>query len=927
MSEHNPDFVLKFCRSKGSNGTTSQVANKALPLNRFVKLFEEPLHDTSVTYAQYMASDQDAKLLKKSAPGYWVAAHYSDGRRKAQNQHFRSGLVFDLDYVTDEQLEFIRNGGAEINRVYWFMHTTRAHCPENPRVRIFVPTNRKMDATETHALTRLLAMELADDPDEAIEIPDLVSFRYNQAMFLPSISKGQEYWTQTNDAPILDVDDLLMQYPDWEDYSTLPYQEAEKQRGVVDPNRKMEHPHEKAGAIGAFCRTYSIEEAIDEFLSDVYTPGESGANGEVRYSYMDGTGSNGAVVYDGGLFLHSHHGSDPAEGLHNAFDLVRLHKFGHLDENAKANTAIGNLPSFKAMQKFANDDPEVANEAFAHLADDFDDDDEPEADTPEGDEDLDSINDLLGAPSSKAPVEEDEDDLLGPPPGEEKEHDIADEFDDDDEPPEPPKGKDKKEKKKNDMSWTQNFRRKADGSLESVLNNVALICENDSRLRDSIGYDEFTMDPVALKQIRASKLSLPSQPLTAREKKTGRKWTPEDDASISYLCSANEGRLGFETDFGDNHIQKAVLIAGHNNKIHPVRDFLQECHARWVKAGRPTGHIETLSEKYLHTSDSIYHKDSSRLFCIGAVARIMEPGCKFDQMIIIRGATGGGKSTFLRNLAGGFFSEFRVDLDRVDRTVEQMRGNWILEMAEMAKARGDNNLLKDFLSAGSDTIRLAYGKREVKYERQSVMAATSNDDDFLSDPTSVRRFWVWMTDTNEEFQIDQKMLLANLHLIWGEAYQAYLDMREAQPKGDLHLGLQNHESITEQRQIAEGNRKQTVTEIIAEAVSEWLDTPTPASEAYADEDGFDADTDDDAMLVRNMICAKDAFEALRYDPVLAAYRNADLRTYGKAVKLIPGWTEMPKCRRHGKQQVWFYRNSDGPLWVPAKARKDDDLLS
>ncbi len=262
----NANFVLKFCRSKGSNGTTAQVANKALPLNRFLKLFEEPLHDTSVTYAQYMALDQDAKLLKKSAPGYWVAAHYADGRRKAINQHFRSGLVFDLDYVTDEQLEYIRSGSAEINRVYWFMHTTRAHCPEAPRVRIFVPTNRKLDATETHALTRLLAMELADDPDEAIEIPDLVSFRYNQAMFMPSISKGQEYWTQENDAPILDVDDLLMQYPDWADYTTLPYQEAEKQRGVVDPDRRMEHPHEKQGAIGAWCRTYSIEDAIAESL-------------------------------------------------------------------------------------------------------------------------------------------------------------------------------------------------------------------------------------------------------------------------------------------------------------------------------------------------------------------------------------------------------------------------------------------------------------------------------------------------------------------------------------------------------------------------------------------------------------------------------------------------------------------------------------
>ncbi len=385
------------------------------------------------------------------------------------------------------------------------------------------------------------------------------------------------------------------------------------------------------------------------------------------------------------------------------------------------------MPSYKAMVKFAEADVEVNAELYANMRDDFDDDDDEEAESPKAEQDDDELNDLLGPP----PSEDDEDD--------DKPYDMADDFDDDDEgddDPEPPKSDKKAKKKKGDMSWTANFRRKANGDLEPVLNNIALICENDSRLVDAIGYNEFTMDPVCLRQIRASKINLPSQPLTAREKKIGRKWTPEDDASIMYMCSANEQRMGFSTDFAQNALQNAVIIAGHRHKIHPVKDFLRECHRRWIEAGSPTGNLDSLSHKYLHTPDTVFHRHSSRLFLIGAVARIFEPGCKFDQMVIIRGDTGGGKSTFLRNLAGGFFSEFRVNLDDLGRTVEQMRGNWILEMAEMAKARGDNNLLKDFLSAGSDTIRLAYGKREVVYQRQSVMAATSNDDDFLSDPTS-----------------------------------------------------------------------------------------------------------------------------------------------------------------------------------------------
>ncbi|MFU1607367.1 VapE domain-containing protein [Sulfitobacter pontiacus] len=916
------DYIVKYCVNTGTG--LGRVKNKKSTLKRLKDMLIEPMLDTSTTFAQYMALDQDAKLAKKSAPGYWLAAHFREGRRKLEHQMFRSMIVLDLDYVKIKQLDYIRMGFAEINQYYWIMHTTRAHCPEKPRVRVIIPADRTMDATETNAITRLLSMQLADDPDEAIEIPDLVSFRYNQAMFKPSISRGQEYWLEDNPAGvILDVDAFLADNPGWDDYTLLPYQEAEKQRGVVDPNRKMEHPHEKPELLGAWCRTYDVEEAIAEFLSDTYVPGTSET--ETRYTYAFGTGSNGAVVYDDGLFLHSNHGSDPAEGLHNSFDLVRLHKFGHLDDKAPANTSPGNMPSYKAMVRFAEDDPVVSAELFSHLADDFDDDDEEEeAESPAAEQDDDEINDLLGPP----PSADDEDEA------DDKPYDMADEFDDDDEDPEPTKpDKKDKAKKKTDMSWTANFRRKANGDLEPVLNNIALICETDFRLVDAIGYNEFTMDPVCLRQIRASKINLPSQPLTAREKKVGRKWTPEDDASIMYMCSANEARLGFSTDFAQNHLQNAVLIAGHRHKIHPVKDFIRECHRRWIEAGSPTGNLESLSRKYLHTPDTIFHRHSSRLFLIGAVTRIFEPGCKFDQMLIIRGDTGGGKSTFLRNLAGGFFSEFRVNLDDLGRTVEQMRGNWILEMAEMAKARGDNNQLKDFLSAGSDTIRLAYGKREVKYERQSVMAATSNDDDFLSDPTSVRRFWVWITDTHEEFQIDQKMLKANLHLIWGEAYQAYLDMRAAQPKDDLHLGLQDPEAIREQRLIAEGNRKQTATEAIAEVIQEWLDEERPARLIEEDDTGFAADSDDETPMVRNMVSARDAFEALRNDPILQPYRNADSRTYGKALKMLPGWSEVGKCRRHGQNAVWFKRNSDGPLWIEAEAKNKpaalpeiDDLL-
>lgn len=154
-------------------------------------------------------------------------------------------------------------------------------------------------------------------------------------------------------------------------------------------------------------------------------------------------------------------------------------------------------------------------------------------------------------------------------------------------------------------------------------------------------------------------------------------------------------------------------------------------------------------------------------------------------------------------------------------------------------------------------------------------------------------------------------------------YQAYLDLRAEQPHEELHLGLQDKDAIKEQRIIAQGNRKQTATESIAEVIEEWLDARALAHEVIRDEDGFAADDSDEREMWRNMVTPRDVYEALRHDPVLQAYRNADARTYGKALKLVPGWTEMGKVRRHGQNAVWFKRNIDGPLWVEAESPKAD----
>ncbi|MCV2890682.1 virulence-associated E family protein [Ruegeria aquimaris] len=918
------DLENVIIRISVGNGTSlGRVTTKQKTWRTFRAMFdpEKVLVDTSCTYAQYKKLDQDQQGKKKLAAGNWMPALFKDGRRKGPNQLCRTMVAFDLDYVTIEQLEHIRDGGAPINQYAWHMHTTRSHCPEKPRVRMSIPLSREVTLDEANALTRILATLLADDPEEGIEIPDIVSMKANQVMYLPSRSRDQEYWTDENEGELLDVDEFLIEYPFWEDHTLLPHKEAETNRGKVDPNRKMEDPRDKQGYIGAFCRTYDIEEAIAEFIPEVYTPGDSST--ETRYTFALGTGSNGAVVYDGGLFIYSNHGSDPIEGAANAWDMVRVHKFGHLDKDAPPNTSLSNLPSSKAMMELAKADKAVAAELFAHMREELDDefeDDEGEAD------DGPSIDDLLGG------FDDDEE-----PEADDAFDGLLDDADED----EKPKKKQDKGKDEDKLAWTANFRRKANGELEPVLNNIALICSNDGRIARAVAYNEFTHDPYCVKPIRSKLIALPSRELVGGEKKKGRRWEDADDASVKLIASANKARNGYETDFSSQSIQEAVLIAGRMNPIHPVKDYIQACYERWLKAGAPTGKLDRIAIDYFGCPDTPFHRESARWFFTGAVARIYEPGCKFDQMLILEGATGAGKSTWLKGISGWFCHEFRVDLDNVQRTVEAMRGAWFLEMDEMVKAKSsDSALLKSFLSSPVDKIRLAYAKREMEFPRQSVMVGTSNENDYLTDPTSVRRYWVWKVHPRyDEFNlIDQDKLMSERHLLIGEAYQAYLDMRKANPHGDLHLGLKTNEAIREQRQIAEGSRRKTATEVIAEFIQEWLDRPVNRDEMEVHSHSqFDREFDDEAdsgeRFIRNMVTAKQAFEALHTEAVLEPYRNAEVRTYGKALKLIPGWTDLGKVVLHKQRAVWFRRTNDDAEWIAAPADPEtrdteiDDLLN
>ena len=298
---------------------------------------------TTETVEEYRKMRKGGQDSIKDVGGF-VGGHLKDGRRKKGNVLSRSMLTLDMDYGTSGIWE-------EISTFFPYqccIYSTHKHTPENPRLRLIIPLLRDVGEEEYAAVSRMVAK------DVGIDLFDDTTYEPERLMYWPSTSRNGEFIYKEKDGVILDPDIVLNKYDDWRDTSTWPV--SSRQSEVLERSIKEQaDPLSKEGVIGAFCRTYSISAAIDKFLNAVYEP--SAMTG--RYDYRLADSSAGVIIYDD-KFAYSHHATDPASGrLLNAFDLVRIHKFGNLDDKTTENTPPSKLPSFISMCEFAIQDVEV----------------------------------------------------------------------------------------------------------------------------------------------------------------------------------------------------------------------------------------------------------------------------------------------------------------------------------------------------------------------------------------------------------------------------------------------------------------------------------------------------------------------------------------------------------------------------------------
>lgn len=592
---------------------------------------------TGETAAEYARMSKEEQSNVKDVGGF-VGGYLSGGIRKNANVMYRTVATLDIDYGTV-------NVWDDFTMAFGFaamIYSTHKHSSKTPRYRLVFPLSRQVSPAEYEPLCRKIAAEIGIDlfDDTTYELPRL--------FYWPSTSKDADFVFDYQDGPACDVDAILSQYVDYKDVSAWPLSSREGDV-IAHEIKKQGDPTEKPGVIGAFCRAYSIEDAIDTFLSDKYE--KTGHDG--RYTYKLGSVAGGLVCYEG-KFAYSHHETDPAsKQLCNAFDLCRVHLFGAQDEGSRA-LDVTRKPSYAAMQEFAAKDKAVkllmARERAQAAADDFD-----------------------GLDDAELP------------------EDYNDEW-------------------KAELEYTKS------GKLLCNIANIILILENDPALAGHIVHDLFAgMD--------SAKDGLPWN-------KNANQWTDTDDANLRVWLEKHYDITGKEK------IADALTAVLTRHSYHPIRDYLNGL--TWDGVPR----LDRIIIDYMGAEDSELNRAMSRKHFVAAVARVFNPGCKYDYCLIMSGAEGIGKSTLLRVMGGKWFNDSITTLEGKEG-MEQLRRAWVVELGELSSIkRSDVEQVKAHLSKQVDIYRAAYARRVLEHPRQCVFCGTTNEALFLKGDTGNRRFWV-----------------------------------------------------------------------------------------------------------------------------------------------------------------------------------------
>ena len=733
--------------------------------------------ESAEEYARMNKAQRDAA----KDHGGFVGGILKGGRRKIETVASRSMIALDGDRITKEFLDSFETVTPFTSCLY----STHSSTAENPRVRIVYPLTRDVTPEEFVAVARYLAQMLG------IDYFDECSYQPNQLMYWPSAPQNGIFVFKEAEKDWLDPDRILAAHPEWTDPTRLPTSSRESKANQA-AQQKVQDPLTKEGTVGLFNRVYfPVQKALETFLPDVYEPTEN----PCRWHLIESSSMAGVEIKED-KFVYSHHAKDPAY-LHlcSAFDIVRMHKFGDLDDKA----------SFKAMCEFAMRQDEVR---------------------------------ILAAKERQAQAAAD----------------FAD-----------------------DPDWTKGLEYEPRSTvLKNSLHNLLLILQNDPNLK-GIRYNEFS-----------DGMEIENAPW---KRPAGFKyWREADDAQLVAYIDSNYGT------FSARNYSLAVMKVCDDRSYHPVKDYLAAL-PEWDGKTR----VETVLIDCFGAADNAYVRAVTRKTFVGAVARVMRPGCQFDTMLVMNGFQGQKKSSLIRRLCGDWFNDDISFAQTKDKTAaEKLQGYWIIEFSEMTGLKkADIEGLKAFISRRNDIYRASYGKRATPHLRQCIFIGTTNaDNGFLRDTTGNRRYWP--VKTVKKFEDDPALISEEyIRQFWAEALWHYNHGEKIYIEDDSILKY----AALEQREAMEADEREG---IVTDYLNTLLPEDWPGMSLYerrnflnGDEFGSSRRT---GTRVRTRVCTMEIWCEC-FGRERSQLSKRDSGEIAAIMAHIPGWEKLENKQRFGMYGV------------------------
>lgn len=731
--------------------------------------------------------------------GNYLLGTLQGGRRTKNSIVSRSGVQLDADRATEETWDAVAGLG-----VLGLVHTTYSSAPDGLRLRVILPLDREVSPDEYMHIVAVLMDRLGKD---AFDPGSLQAERY---MFKPSVAPQHRDWYRYEvlDGPPLSADAWLADFTD--DLSTAP---------APRPSKNKRNPLEIEGTVGAFNRAYSIAEAIEKF--DIpYEPAGPG-----RYHLVGARAGAGIHEVTPDL-VYSHHAGDPAYGQTlSAFDLVRVHLYGILDEDVPADTPVNRLPStLAALERMSSDEGvvrEIVGGDFSEL-----DMPDPLSDDDDTDDSGGQNTDPEASPAAAKPR----------------------------------------------AWWLDLVRNTRSGEVKDVVGNWDLISTNDPVFK-SLYWDDLDLSVKT------------NRDLPWRTLDRGAEFTATDRAALS---------LHVERSYGIRPprmlLDDLVMVTAQRRPHHPVREYLESLE--WDG-------VERLEECLPGVVPTEYTRLVARKCLTAAVARVFEPGIKWDFSLIIYGTEGLGKTFWIDKMSRGWTAPLG-DIRSKD-TLLAMQRSWIVTSDEgFSMKKSDADSLKEFLTRTHDVFRMPYEREVLSHPRQCVIWGTTNDPTFLRRQEGNRRYLIIHSENRVGFS---QLTDDYVDQVWAEAVHLYRSGEE------LFLDEVGSAIAAQAREayIEEDTLTGIIQDFLEQPIPDNWDDMSPEERIVYRMESADAGSISPVgtHLIQQTCSTQIWVECLRRP--IGERRRPDLLDIATSLRNLPGWRPVPGRTRvpnYGPQQVF-----------------------